>query len=91
MSEVRNYQYRFIRKLILQCSGINNVVYNNIVNHVVINNIVNNVVYDNIQCHIIFSVARIYISQYTVIHNTIYKSLRWQVSAYYKLSKGVPF
>jgi hypothetical protein len=73
MSEVRNHQYHFIRKLILQCSGVNNVVY------------------DNIKCHIILNVVQIYISQYTVIHNTTYKSLRWQVSAYYKLSKGVSF
>ena len=37
---------------------------------------VNNVVYDYIKCHIILNIVQIYVSQYTVTHNTIYKSLR---------------
>jgi hypothetical protein len=73
MSEVGNYQYHFIWKLILQYSGVNNVVY------------------DYVKCHIVLNIFQIYISQHTVTHNTINKSLRWQVSAYYRLSKGVSF
>jgi hypothetical protein len=57
----------------LQCSGVNNVVY------------------DYIKCYSILNIVQIYISQYTVTHNTTNKSLRWLVSADYKLSKGVSF
>ena len=37
MSEVRNYQYHFIWKLILQCYGVNNVVYDYIKSHIILN------------------------------------------------------